>query len=158
MKAPSVTHGIEPVPESLRVLRTFDNALLWASLSVGLLVLVSGSLLVPALGLGRALLAVAVGSLIGGLLLGAIAALAARERVPGMVLLRAPLGVRGSLLPTLLNVVQNFGWSVFELIVIAHAARAAVGGPLALWTVIGACLVTALAVGGRSSSCAACCG
>lgn len=148
MKAAPVTHGIEPVPARLCVLRTFDNALLWASLSVGLLVLVSGGLLVPALGLGRALLAVAIGSLVGGLLLGAIAALAARERVPGMVLLRAPLGVHGSLLPTLLNVVQNFGWSVFELIVIAHAARAAAGGSLALWTVLGACMITALALGG----------
>src|SRR5437588_752610 len=43
-------------------------------------------------------------------------------RVPGMVLLRAPLGRRGSYVPTVLNVAQNLGWSTFELIIISIAA------------------------------------
>ena len=41
-----------------------------------------------------------------------------------MVLLRAPLGRGGSYLATALNVLQNLGWTVFELIVIAAAAAA----------------------------------
>ena len=41
-----------------------------------------------------------------------------------MVLMRAPLGARGSFLPTAINVVQCLGWTVFELIVIATAAAA----------------------------------
>jgi NCS1 family nucleobase:cation symporter-1 len=41
-----------------------------------------------------------------------------------MVLMRAPLGRRGSYLPTMLNVVQCLGWAVFELIIIAAAAAA----------------------------------
>ena len=41
-----------------------------------------------------------------------------------MVLQRAPLGRRGSYLATGLNVLQCLGWSIFELIVIATAARA----------------------------------
>jgi len=44
--------------------------------------------------------------------------------VPGMVLLRAPLGRRGSYAPTVLNVAQNLGWSTFELIIISTAAAA----------------------------------
>jgi nucleobase:cation symporter-1, NCS1 family len=44
--------------------------------------------------------------------------------VPGMVVLRAPLGRRGSYAPTALNVAQNLGWSTFELIIIATAAAA----------------------------------
>ena len=48
----------------------------------------------------------------------------ADARVPTMVLLRAPLGRRGSYLPTGLNVLQCLGWSVFELIVIATGASA----------------------------------
>ena len=39
-----------------------------------------------------------------------------------MVLQRAPLGHRGSYPPTVLNIAQCLGWSVFELIVIATAA------------------------------------
>jgi putative hydroxymethylpyrimidine transporter CytX len=39
-----------------------------------------------------------------------------------MVLLRAPLGRRGSYAPTVVNVAQNLGWSTFELIIISIAA------------------------------------
>ena len=53
----------------------------------------------------------------------AVAALiGADARVPTMVLQRAPLGRRGSYLPTALNVLQCLGWAIFELIVIATAA------------------------------------
>ena len=41
-----------------------------------------------------------------------------------MVVLRAPLGRRGSYAPTLLNIAQNLGWSTFELIIISTAAAA----------------------------------
>jgi putative hydroxymethylpyrimidine transporter CytX len=51
-------------------------------------------------------------------------AIGAQARVPAMVLMRAPLGERGSYLPTAINVVQCIGWTVFELLVIATAAAA----------------------------------
>jgi NCS1 family nucleobase:cation symporter-1 len=41
-----------------------------------------------------------------------------------MVLMRVPLGRRGSYLPTGVNVLQGIGWSVFELLIIATAAGA----------------------------------
>src|SRR5437764_6431598 len=116
--------GIEPVPERLRVLSFFDSLLLWGNLSVSLLVIVIGALLVPALSLRDALLAIVVGAIVGNVLLGLAAMIGADGRVPGMVLLRAPLGKRGSYGPTALNVAQNVGWSTFELIIIATAAAA----------------------------------
>jgi nucleobase:cation symporter-1, NCS1 family len=116
--------GINPVPERLRVLSFFDSLLLWGNLSVSLLVIVIGALLVPALSLRDALLAIVVGAVAGNLLLALAAMIGADGRVPGMVLLRAPLGRRGSYAPTALNVAQNIGWSTFELIIIATAAAA----------------------------------
>ncbi|HST26441.1 MAG TPA: cytosine permease [Gaiellaceae bacterium] len=116
--------GIEPVPEGLRVLGFFDSLLLWGNLSVSLLVIVIGALLVPALSMRDALLAIVVGAIAGNILLALAALIGADARVPGMVLLRAPLGRRGSYGPTVLNVAQNLGWSTFELIVIATAAAA----------------------------------
>src|ERR671935_934998 len=116
--------GIEPVPERLRVLSFFDSFLLWGNLSVSLLVIVIGALLVPALSLRDALLAIVVGSVAGNILLGLAALIGADARVPGMVVLRAPLGRRGSFAPTALNIAQNIGWSTFELIIIATAAGA----------------------------------
>ena len=116
--------GISPVPERLRVLGAVDVFLLWSNLSVSLLVIVLGALLVPALSLPDAAIAIAVGAVAGNLLLALAAMIGADARVPGMVLLRAPLGQRGSYGPTLVNVAQNLGWSTFELIVISTAAAA----------------------------------
>jgi nucleobase:cation symporter-1, NCS1 family len=116
--------GIQPVPDRLRVLGLLDNGLLWGNLGVSLLVIVAGAALVPALSLPRALLAIAIGGLIGQAMLSTAAAIGAQARVPGMVLMRAPLGRNGSRLPTAVNVVQTIGWTIFELLVIATAAAA----------------------------------
>jgi putative hydroxymethylpyrimidine transporter CytX len=116
--------GIEPVPERLRVLGGLDTGLLWGNLGVSLLVVVAGAALVPALSLPDALLATVVGCVIGNLALATAGAIGADARVPGMVLMRAPLGRQGSYLPTAVNVLQGIGWSVFELLIIATAAAA----------------------------------
>jgi nucleobase:cation symporter-1, NCS1 family len=122
MGTEQATWGIEPVPDRLRVLGFLDTLLLWGNLSISLLVIVLGAFLVPALSLRTAFVAILVGALAGNLLLGLAGMIGADARVPGMVLLRAPLGRRGSYLPTVLNVVQNLGWSTFELLIISTAA------------------------------------
>src|SRR4051794_28837575 len=150
--------GITPVPERLRVLGLFDNFLLWANLSVSLLVIVAGAFLVlpPAqFGLGLSLpvavAAIAAAAIVGNLLLGLGGLIGADARVPTMVLLRGPLGRRGSYLPTGLNIVQCLGWSVFELIIIATGASAlseqVLGfGGVAFWKVLFGLVATALAL------------
>ena len=124
MKLDDTSWGIEPVPERLRVFGGVDLGLLWGNLGVSLLVIVAGAILVPALSLPAALAAILVGCLVGNLMLAVAGAIGAQARVPAMVLMRAPLGERGSYLPTAINVVQCIGWTVFELLVIATAAAA----------------------------------
>ena len=116
--------GIEPVPERLRVLGAVDTGLLWGNLGVSLLVVVAGAALVPALSRPDALVAFLLGCVLGNLMLAVAAAIGADARVPGMVLMRAPLGRRGSYLPTGINVLQGVGWTTFELLIIATAAAA----------------------------------
>jgi nucleobase:cation symporter-1, NCS1 family len=145
--------GIEPVPPEQRRLGFLDQAVLWGNLGVSLLVLVAGALLVPALGLWPALAATVVGAAIGNALLGLAAVPAAETGVPAMVLYRAPLGVRGSLIPTACNVVQNLGWATFELFVIATAATAISErvfgfGGRPLWVLVFGLVATAMAVAG----------
>src|SRR5207302_9086973 len=101
-----------------------DTMLLWGNLSVSLLVIVLGAVLVPALSLRDALIAIVAGAVAGNVLLGLAGLIGADARVPGMVLLRAPLGRRGSYAPSAGNGAQNLGWSTFELIVISTAAAA----------------------------------
>jgi putative hydroxymethylpyrimidine transporter CytX len=114
--------GIEPVPERLRVLGVLDSFLLWTNLGISLLVLVSAAYF--GLSLKQALLATAIGAVVGNAMLGVAALIGADARVPAMVLQRAPLGQRGSYIATGLNVLQCLGWSVFEITVIAVAAGA----------------------------------
>ena len=154
----SPSWGIEPVPERLRVLGVLDGFLLWANLSVSLLVIVAGAFLVLpagegglALSLPVSLAAIAAAAVVGNLMLGVGGYIGADVRVPQMVLLRAPLGHRGSYLPTALNVLQCLGWSVFELIIIATGASAlseqvfGVGG-LAFWKILFGGVATLLAL------------
>ena len=103
--------GIEPVPERLRVLGILDGFLLWANLSVSLLVIVAGAFLVLpasdfglALSLPEALGAIVAAAVVGNVLLALGGLIGADARVPTMVLMRAPLGRRGSYLPTGLNI------------------------------------------------------
>jgi NCS1 family nucleobase:cation symporter-1 len=146
MSEQAPTWGITPVPARLQTLGGVENGMLWASLGLSLLVLVAGAFLVPALSLPEALLAILVGGVFGNALLGCAAAIGAEARVPGMVLLRAPLGRAGSYLPTALNILQNLGWTVFEILVIATAAHALVHGPLWLWKLAAAAAATILAL------------
>ena len=143
--------GIEPVPERLRTLGLADQPALWGNLGVSLLVLVIGALLVPALTLRDALLAILVGGLIGNAMVGTAGLIGADARVPSMVLLRAPLGRRGSYVPTALNALQCLGWATFELIIIA-AAASALSDELfgfeakAAWTIVFGVLAAAFAL------------
>src|SRR4051794_7410995 len=89
---------IQPVPPEKRKLSGLDIGVLWGDLGVGLLVLVAGSLLVPALGLKAALFATVVGSIIGSALLAVVGRVGSDTGVPTMVALRPSLGIRGSYL------------------------------------------------------------
>ncbi len=145
--------GIEPVPDTQRVLGGLDYLILWGDLGIGLLVVLAGTFLVPGLGLGDALLAIVVGSIVGALMLAIIGAIGSDTAVPTMVLLRPVLGVRGSYLPTALNVLQLIGWTIFEFIIMGFAADA-IGrllfgfSNLPLWTAIFAAIVILMGIGG----------
>jgi NCS1 family nucleobase:cation symporter-1 len=156
MEHRSSSWGVEPVPVRLRVLGFVDHALLWGSLGVSLLVIVVGALLVPALSLRDALLAILLGGIVGNAMLASAGLIGADARVPGMVLLRAPLGRRGSYAPTVLNALQCWGWATFELIIIAAAAAALsdelVGvGAQWFWTLVFGALAASLALLGPIS-------
>jgi NCS1 family nucleobase:cation symporter-1 len=145
--------GIEPVPLTERRLGFFDTFVLWADLGISFLVMVVGMFLVPGLGLRQAFMAIFVGALIGNLLLGLIATIGSDTGMPTMVLLRPVLGLRGSYVPSLLNVLQLIGWATFEVIIMAQAAHllservfGSRGYPA--WVLFFGVITTLMAVGG----------
>lgn len=145
--------GIEPVPAQYRVLGFLDYFVLWGDLGIGLLVLLAGSFLIPGLGLGDALLAIVMGSALGCLLLALVGNIGSDNAIPTMVLLRPVLGVRGSYLPSALNVLQLIGWTIFEFVIMGFAADAISkslfgASNLALWTAVFAAIVILMGIGG----------
>lgn len=102
-------------PTPPRTLSGFDLGVLWGDLSIGLLVMFTGSLLVPALSGPAALAAIGIGGVIGCAALAFVSLAGAREGLPTMTLLRPMLGRRGSFVPTAFNVVQLVGWTAVEL-------------------------------------------
>ncbi len=145
--------GIEPVPRSQRVLGFLDYLVLWGDLGIGLLVLLAGSFLVPGLSLPGALLATLIGGVLGCLLLSLIGMVGSDNAIPTMVLLRPVLGLRGSYFPSVLNVLQLIGWTIFEFVIMGYAANT-IGKDLfgfsniPLWTAVFALIVLLLGLGG----------
>ncbi|MEP9376803.1 putative hydroxymethylpyrimidine transporter CytX [Aquabacter sp. CN5-332] len=145
-----------PVAPEQRVFSARDAFALWFSLGIGLLVLQAGALLTPALSLGMAFAAILVGTAFGVVLLAAVGVIGADSGLASMAMLRPTLGLRGAVLPTLINVVQLVGWGAFEIIVMGEAAdalaKSAFGFSLpGLWTLLFGGLATLIAVMGPVS-------
>ncbi|WP_131737805.1 purine-cytosine permease family protein [Actinomadura roseirufa] len=141
----------EPAP---KVLGFWDQSAFWANLGVSLFAF-SGAYTVlapdadgkPTLSIVAGIVAMAVGTILGGLMLGLAAAPGARTGQPAMVLLRGLFGARLSYAPTVLNVAQLIGWGTFELIVIADAARALWDGvPRWTYVVVAGVITTVLTI------------
>ncbi len=80
-----------------------------------------GALLTPALSLWAATGVVIFGHIIGNAVMGLIALEGEETGLPTMVLSRAALGIKGSVLPSFLNYLQLIGWTAIMLIVGANA-------------------------------------
>lgn len=147
------SRGLEPVAPEARQLGSWGFAVLWGDLGIGLLVLLAGSFLVPALSVPQALAAILVGSVIGVVLLGLAGIVGSQTGLPTMVCLRPALGLGGSYVATAFNVIQLLGWTVFELVIMGHAANAVVRGLTGLdaawlWIVLFGVAVVALGLWG----------
>ena len=145
--------GIEPIPDRHRVLGFLDYFVLWADFGVGLLVLLAGTLLVPGLGFWPAMAAIVMGTLVGVLLLGLAGVVGSDLAIPSMVGLRPSFGIRGSYLPSLVNVIQLVGFGAFEVIIMGQAsARLATpilgAGTYPAWAVAWGAVAILMGLGG----------
>jgi len=134
-----------------RTLGLFDQVTLWANLGVTLFGPVTAAFVLAPTGTPMSLVAafsaVGVGVVLGSAILGLAAVPGARTGAPAMVLMRGLFGRRGSVLPTLLNILQNVGWATFEVVVIAAAASRLTDESLRpLWVVLAGAAATAMAV------------
>jgi putative hydroxymethylpyrimidine transporter CytX len=143
--------GIQPVGQEQRNLTGIDFFLLWAGAAVSLAEIWAGGLLVP-LGFLAGLVAIFVGHLIGNTPLGLGGIIGTRVGIPAMVSTRPSLGIRGSYVASLLNVVQLVGWTGVMLWIGGQAAEAVWKFPglgFRGWVVVGGLVTTLWAVVGH---------
>jgi nucleobase:cation symporter-1, NCS1 family len=135
----------DPQPRTLRFL---DHTALWGNLGISLLGPIAAVYVVSeGMSLLAAFTAIVAGTVIGALGLALANVAGARTGRPAMVLLRGLFGARLSAVPTVFNVIQVLGWAVFELSVIAAAARRLLPWNTTwLYIVLAGILTTAMAI------------
>src|SRR5438270_1052954 len=140
----------EPAP---RVLGWLDQIALWFNLGISLLGPVGAVYVlqpdgVHVMSFVAAAVAVVVGTVLGTAMLAAAAVPGAETGAPAMVLLRGLFGLRLSYLPTLINVIQLIGWSVFEIVVISQGAQQLFRWDAHLWpyVVVAGALTTLMSI------------
>ncbi len=146
-----------PVPANKRVFGARDLFSLWFSLGIGLMVLQTGALLAPGLGMSGSMLAIFLGTLVGVLLLAAVGVIGSDTGLSSMAALKLSLGNKGAGVPAILNLLQLVGWGSFEIIVMRDAASLLGAGAFSesslwasplLWTLVFGAVATLLAVSG----------
>lgn len=123
--------ALAPVPDDSRAGRPQDGGWLWFAANLGL---PPWSLGVLALALGmsgpQALVAIAVGNLVGAALLAATASLGPESGLPAIALGQSLFGALANRLPSLLNALSCLGWYAVNAVLGGEALSRLVGLPL----------------------------
>jgi purine-cytosine permease-like protein len=118
------TNGINPIPDSERHGKPLELFWIWCAANIGILGVTYGAFLVTfyGLSLGQALVAGLIGTVLSFLLVGFVSLAGKRGGAPTLVLSRAPFGLFGNGLPTLVSYISLVGW---EIILVALSTFAA---------------------------------
>lgn len=125
----------------------FSNGLIWFGAGVSLAEILTGTYFAP-LGFGKAMAAILLGHLIGGLMMFAAGMIGAKERKSAMETVKMSFGSKGSLLFAFLNVLQLIGWTAIMIYDGALAADGMLHTGLWIWAlVIGALIILWIVIG-----------
>jgi hypothetical protein len=109
-----------------RVFGFRDQAALWFSLGVGLLVMQTGASLMPGLSPKLAFFAILLGSAIGAGVLALVARLGQETGLSSGALMTVAFGRQLGRLPVIANVIQLLGWAAFEIIIMRDGSLAVI--------------------------------
>lgn len=124
-----------------------SNGLIWFGAGVSIAEILTGTYFAP-LGFSKALAAILLGHLIGGLMMFAAGMIGAKERKSAMETVKMSFGEKGSLLFAVLNVLQLVGWTAIMIYDGALAADGILHTGRWVWAlVIGVLIVVWILVG-----------
>lgn len=123
------THGIDAIPDAERHGRPRDLFWIWFAANISVLSVTYGGFLVIFYGLNlwQAVVATLVGVIVSFLLVGLISLAGRRAGAPTLVLSRAPFGVVGNALPTIVSYVTLVGFEVILTCLATLAAQSVLG-------------------------------
>ena len=125
----------------------FQNSLIWFGAAVSLAEILTGTYFAP-LGMGKGLLAIIVGHVIGCVLFFLAGLIGGRERKSAMETTKMSFGHYGGLLFALLNVMQLVGWTGIMIYDGAVATNGIFEAGIWVWSiVIGVLIIVWIAVG-----------
>ena len=125
----------------------FSNGLIWFGAGVSLAEILTGTYFAP-LGFGKAMAAILLGHLIGGLMMFAAGMIGAKERKSAMETVKMSFGQKGSILFAVLNVLQLVGWTAIMIYDGALAADGIFSTGRWIWClVIGALIILWIVIG-----------
>jgi purine-cytosine permease-like protein len=94
-----------------------------------------GASLASSFSIAMAFAIIAAGSVAGAALVGILAPLGSRLRVPSLIATRAALGIRGAGLVAVLLYVSNFAWIALNNVIAASACARVAGGSTRAWAI-----------------------
>ena len=92
----------------------FSNGLIWFGAGVSLAEILTGTYFAP-LGFGKAMAAILLGHLLGGLMMFAAGMIGAKERKSAMETVKMSFGEKGGIFFSFLNVLQLVGWTAIMI-------------------------------------------
>ena len=125
----------------------FSNGLIWFGAGVSLAEILTGTYFAP-LGFGKAMAAILLGHLIGGLMMFAAGMIGAKERKSAMETTKSSFGSKGGIFFSVFNVLQLVGWTAIMIYDGALAANGIFKTGAWLWSlIIGALIIVWILIG-----------
>ena len=125
----------------------FENGMIWFGAGVSIAEILTGTYLAP-LGFGRGLAAIIVGHIIGCLMLFLAGVIGGKARKSAMETVKMSFGQKGSLLFSVLNVLQLVGWTAIMIYDGALAADGIMSTGRWIWClIIGALIMLWIMIG-----------
>ncbi len=129
---------------------TFENGLIWFGAGVSIAEILTGTYFAP-LGFGKGLLAIIIGHIIGCVMLFLAGIIGGKMRKSSMETVKMSFGQKGSLLFSILNILQLVGWTAIMIYDGALAANGIFNTGLWVWcVVIGALIILWILIGIKS--------
>src|SRR5205823_1536002 len=116
------THGIEPIPSTERKGSPRDVAWLWVAAFANFVSLITGGLLITfGLGVGEAIVAIAVGSALAAILHGLLSVAGPRFGTTQVIASRQTFGIRGAYGGAFFTLFLAVGWFAVDCVIAAQA-------------------------------------